>query len=810
MHTLLSDVRYTFRRLAHTPVFTAVVILTLALGIGANSAIFSVVNGVLIEPLPFEDPDRLVQIGHEYRTSKVDAPVDAPGYFDYTAQNTVFSSTAIATGWNANLTGGGGEPERIVGTRVTASYFPTYGVETQRGRAFLPEEEQVGNHRVAVISDGLWRRRFGASPAIIDSTATINGEPYRIVGVMRPGFRVNAAIDIWSPLAFTPQQRGEGARRNEYLSMVARLKPGVTVEQARADMARIAIPIRMAMDSAATENDWTLSVTPLREGLFGDVRPALLILLGAVGFVLLIACANVANLFLARAAGRERELAIRGALGAGRGRLIRELLTECMVLALLGGAGGVLLAIWATDALVALQPADLPRIQEIAVDGRVLVFTLVVSLVTGLIFGLVPALHASKPDLHDVLKEGSRSTGPAFGRGGIRGVLVVAEMALALVLLVGAGLMVRSFSRIQAVNPGFDPESALAVQMSLPASKYTTEDQRRAVQQRILDEVRALPGVRAASFISNIPMSGSISTGSFDVEGWTPPTPTEYAHGDQRIASTQYFDALRIPVLQGRVFDERDIVGSAPVAVVDETLARKFWPNESALGKRVGRRMGGDSVQWRTIIGVVGHVQQLSVRDVRRNQLYFAMGQTTFAGLSLIVRGSGRAADLAAPVREAIRRVDPEQPVYNVRPMTEHVASSRAGARFSALLLSLFAALAALLAAIGIYGVMSYSVSQRTHELGIRMALGAERGAVLGLVIRQGMVIASLGIVVGLAGAFALTRLMATQLYSTSPSDPITYAVVAISLAAIALLSTYLPARRATRVDPTTALRSAM
>jgi predicted permease len=809
MATLLGDVRYTFRRLAHAPAFTAVVILTLALGIGANSAIFSVVNGVLIEPLPFEDPDRLVQIGHQYRTSKVDAPVDAPGYFDYTEQNTVFSSTAIATGWSANLTGGGGEPERLVGTRVTASYFPTYGVETQRGRGFLPEEEQVGAHRVSVISDGLWRRRFGASPAIIDSTVTINGEPYRIVGVMRAGFRVGSAIDIWSPLAFTPEQRSENARRNEYLGMVARLKPGVTVDQARADMARIARPIRMAMDSTATENDWTLSVTPLRDELFGDVRPALLVLLGAVGFVLLIACANVANLFLARAAGREREFAIRGALGAGRGRLVRELLTECIVLALLGGAGGVLLAIWATEALVALQPADLPRLHEIDVDARVLVFTLVVSVATGLIFGLVPSLHASKPDLHDVLKEGSRAAGPAFGRGGIRRVLVVAEMALALVLLVGAGLMVRSFARIQSVDPGFDPEGALAVQMSLPASKYPDETQRRAVQQRVLENVRALPGVRAAAFISNIPMSGSISTGSFDVEGVTPTGPTDYPHGDQRIASSGYFDALRIRVIEGRVFDDRDIVGSQLVAVVDETLARKYWPNESALGKRVGRQVG-DSVVWRTVIGVVAHVQQLSVRDVRRNQLYFSMGQTTFAGLSLIVRGSGRAADLAGPVREAIRRVDPDQPVFNVRPMTEHVAGARAGARFSTLLLSLFAALAALLAAIGIYGVMSYSVAQRTHELGIRMALGAERGTVLGLVIRQGMVIAGIGIVIGLAGAFALTRLMQTQLYSTSPSDPATYVLVAISLATIALLSTYLPARRATKVDPTSALRSAM
>jgi putative ABC transport system permease protein len=802
----MNALRYTFRRLAHSPGFTAVVILTLALGIGANSAIFSVVNGVLIEPLPFEDPDRLVQIGHEYRKMKVDAPVDVPGYFDYTAQNTVFSSTALVTGWNANLTGGGGEPERLIGSRITASYFPTYGVEPQRGRGFRPDEENLGQHRVVVISDGLWRRRFGESPAITDTTITLNNESYQVVGVMRPDFRITTAVDVWSPLAFTPEQRT--ARFNEYLGMVARLRPGVTLEQARADMSRIAAGVRrQEMDSTATEDDWTLSVTPLRDGLFGDVRPALLILLGAVGFVLLIACANVANLLLARAAGRERELAIRTALGAGRARLVRELLVESIVLALLGGAGGVLLAIWATDILVALQPPNLPRIQEIGVDARVLGFTFAISLVTGIIFGLFPALQASRPDLNGVMKEGARAASPAFGRAGIRRVLVAAEVALALVLLVGAGLMVRSFSRVQAVNPGFTPEGALAVQMSLPASRYADEAQQRSFQQRVLQEVRAIPGVQAAGFISNIPMSGSISTGSFEVEGWQGATPTDYAHGDLRIASDGYFETLRIPLLQGRFFDARDVVGSAPVAIVDEALVRKHWPNENPIGKRVGRE-SGDTVAWRTVIGVVGHVQQLGVADVRRTQLYFPMGQATFGGLSLIVRGGGAAADIAAPVREAIRRVDPDQPVYNIRPMTDHVAASQAGARFSALLLSLFAGLAGLLAAIGIYGVMSYAVAQRTHEMGIRMALGAERNAVLGLVLRQGMVIAAIGIVVGLAGAFALTRVIEQQLYGVSPSDPLTYALVALGLGAVALFSTYLPAVRATRVDPTTALRS--
>jgi putative ABC transport system permease protein len=802
----MTELRYTLRRLAHSPAFTTIVVLTLALGIGANSAIFSVVNGVLIEPLPFADADRLVQIGHEYRKMKVDAPVDAPGYFDYTAQNAVFSSTAIVTGWNANLTGGGGEPERLIGSRVTASYFPTYGVETQRGRGFRPDEEQLGNHRVAVISDGLWRRRFGASPGITDTTITLNNEAYRIIGVMRPGFRISTAVDVWTPLAFTPEQRG--ARFNEYLGMVGRLKPGVTLEQARADLSRIAASVRREyMDSTSTEDDWTLSVTPLREGLFGDVRPALLVLLGAVGFVLLIACANVANLLLARAASRERELAIRIALGAGRGRLVRELLTETVVLALLGGIGGVLLAVWATDTLVALQPANIPRLHEIAVDGRVLAFTFGISLVTGILFGLFPALQASKPDLHDVMKEGTRAASPAFGRGGIRRLLVAAEVALALVLLIGAGLMVRSFGRVQGVNPGFEPAGTLAVQMSIPPSKYPTEDQQRAFQQRVLQEVRALPGVQGASFISNIPMSGSISTGGFEAEGWQPPTPSDFAHGDIRIASTGYFETLRIPLLQGRTFDERDVVGSAPVAIIDETLARKHWPNENPIGKRVGRDVG-DSTAWRTVIGMVGHVQQLGVTDVRRTQLYFAMGQQTFPGLSLLVRGSGDPADLTPAVRAAIRRVDADQPLYNIRPMTEVVAASRAGARFSALLLSLFAALAAVLAAIGIYGVMSYSVSQRTHELGIRMALGAERQAVLGLVLRQGMLIAGAGIVVGLAGAFALTRLVERQLYDVSPSDPLTYTLVALGAGAVALVATYLPAARATRVDPTMALRS--
>jgi len=610
MDTLLHDVRYAIRSLLRRPMFAAVVVLTLALGVGANTAIFSVVNAVLLRPLPYREPDRLVTVNHFYPSfNGLEAPVSAPGFADYRSRVRAFGSVAVQAGWSPNLTGRG-DPERLTGARVSGQYFSTLGVPAALGRTLRPDEDQPGRQQVVVLSDALWRRAFGADPRAVGQTLTLNGRSHEIVGVMPPGFRdfFGRTVELWRPLALDPAALTSDARTSEWLTLTARLAPGVTIEQARAELRALAEQLKREYPGSYPA-DWSLSVTSLRDWGTGSIRPALLVLLGAVGFVLLIACANVANLLLARGAARSKEIAVRTALGAGRGQLVRQLLTESVLLALAGGLLGLAFADAGVRALVTLTPATLPG-EEIGIDGMVLLFTVVVSLGTGLLFGLVPALQASRVDVQGMLKEGGR--GAAGDRGGqaLRRALVVAEVALALMLLAGAGLLMKSFARLQSVQPGFDPNNLLTLTLALPQAKYPTDTQQIAFFDQVLPRVAAIPGVQAVGATSAIPFGGSGSTSSFQVEGFQPAPDEPGPWGDFRVVSPDFLRALRAPLLRGRHFTERDGPGAPPVALVDEELARRYWPKEDAVGKRVTfGAPDGEETEWIEIVGVVGHIK---------------------------------------------------------------------------------------------------------------------------------------------------------------------------------------------------------
>ena len=810
LETLIQDVRYGVRVLAKNPGFTAVAVLTLALGIGANSAIFSVVNAVLLRPLAYEDPERLVLINHNYRKLDLKATVSAPGYAYYREHARSFSAVAAFTGWSVNLTGDG-EPERLQGMAVTPNIFPLLGAEAARGRALLEEEGQVGRNKVVVLSDALWQRRFGGDPNVLGRAVTLNGEPYTIVGVMPPSFQFGREFgppaDFWAPITFTPQQLAPTNLTNEYLTVLASLKPGVSITQAQAELDSIARTLRDQYMPGSDESNWGLLATPMRELVVGNIRPALLVLLGAVALVLLIACANVANLMLARSATRQKEIAIRAALGAGRGRVMRQLLTESTLVALAGGAAGLLLAGWGVNFLVRINEDKIPRAYEIGLDWNVVAFTAGVALLTGLVFGLGPAFRAARVDLHDTLKEGGRG-GSAGMRRGVRGALVVAEVSLAVVLLVGAGLLVRSFVSLQHVSPGFRPEHVLAMQVSLPLNSYKEPQQRAAFYRQALERIGALPGVRAAGATSVLPMSGQTQSGSFNIEG-RPVAPNEpRPHGDRWSVTHDYFRAMGIPLLRGRYFSERDAEDAPGVAIVDEAMARKYWPNEDPVGRRISFEGGTANPKWREVVGVVGHVKHKGLEGESRAQYYVPHPQNPGSSMFVVAQAEGDPSVLAGPVRDAIRSIDRDLPVYSVTTMERMVADSLAERRFSMLLLGVFAAVALLLAVVGLYGVLSYTVAQRTHEIGIRMALGARAADVLRLVVGQGLWLAIAGVGLGIAFALALTRLMRGLLYGVSPADPATFAGVALVLLAVALAACLVPALRATKVDPTTALRA--
>jgi putative ABC transport system permease protein len=799
MNNLMRDLRYGARMLRKNPGFSLIAVITLSLGIGANIALFSVVNGVLLRPLAYHTPERLVWIGHSEAKPNRASAISPPTFVDYRNQCQSFENlTALLYGSTFNLTGEG-EPERLQGRRVSANFFATLGVAPAMGRGFLAEEDEPGGNRVVVLSHNLWQRRFGADRDIIGKVLRLNGQDFTVVGVMPASFRWQTD-ELWSPLALGPENFTPRGRGSHFLQVIARLKPQVTLQQAQAEVGGIATQIvRQNPETYPAGSGFTAHVKLLRDQVVGDVRLMLLVLFGAVGFVLLIACANVANLLLARASARRKEIVIRAALGASRFRLIRQMLTESLLLAALSGLGGLELARWGIDLLLKLNPADLPRLQEITVDARVLSFLLGLSVLVVFLCGLAPALQASKTDLQETLKEGGRGSGA--GRQRTRSLLVVAEVAMSLLLLTGAGLMIRSFLRLMQVNPGFSPDQVLTMRVDLPASNYPEPPQRRAFFQQTLERIRALPGVISAGAVGELPLAGGVRSATFTIEGRQTGPNEAPPHSDIRTITPGYFQTMKIPLRTGRDFTEQDNAGVRPVAMIDETLAQLYWPGEDPIGKRLDLQFeSGDGPVWREIVGVVGRIKY-------KGQIFYPLAQGRTSGMHLVARTTTDPLSLVSAVRGVIRDVDPEQTVYRVMTMEQVVADAVARPRLTMLLLGLLAALALSLAVVGVYGVMSYAVAQRTQEIGIRMALGAKAGDVLKFIIRQGMKLVLIGIGIGLMGALALTRLMTNLLFGVGATDPVTFIVIALLLTTVALLACWIPARRATKVDPMIALR---
>ena len=812
MDTLLQDLRYSLRRLAKSPSFSAIVVLTLGLGIGANTAIFSAVNAILLRPLPYAEPERLATIEHVYPSLDLEAPVSAPGFRDYAERGRSFQSMAVQTGWAANLTGVG-EPVRLQGARVTGRFFPTLRVPAMVGRTIQPGEDAAGQDHVVVLGYAVWQRLFGGDPGVVGRSLSLNGESYQVVGVMPREFRdfFNRNVELWSPLVFQPDQLTDENRTSEFLSLTARLRDGVALADAQAEMRALAGQLKR--DYPATyAPDWSLGVTALSTRATGNIRPALLVLLGAVGFVLLIACANVANLLLSRAAARGKEIAIRSALGASRDRLVRQLLTESAILSLAGGAVGLVLAYWGVRTLGAINAGNLPRAEEIRVDGVVALFTLAVSLLAGLVFGLAPALHAARPNLQSTLKEGGRGSAGDRGSQSLRRMLVVAETALALTLLTGAGLLIKSFARLQGVDPGFVPERMLTFNLALPDARYAENPQQIAFFDRVLPALRAAPGVHSAGATSVMPFGGGWSTASFEVEGYQTPENQPGPWGDVRIVTPGFLETLRVPLTRGRLLSEQDRDGGPTVAVIDEEFVRRFWPRDNPIGKRFtfGPPDGATDTttrEWIEVVGVVGHTKHEGLDAEARLQLYLPYRQVPQQFMTVAVRTAGDPDRYVNQLRDAVRSVDPELPISNVRTMDELIEQSVGQRRLSMMLLSLFSGIALVLASIGIYGVMSYSVTQRARELGVRIALGAGQADVLRLVLRQGMSLALTGIAIGVAAALLLTRLIQSQLFAVRASDPLTFVGVALLLGVTALAANLVPAVRAMRVDPAVVLR---
>jgi putative ABC transport system permease protein len=805
MRTLLKDVRYAARVLARQPGFTLVAVLALALGVGANTAIFSVVKAVLLKPLPYPESDRLVWLREVNPANNIpDEPASAPNFNDWRTDARTLDGVAAYSETALTMTGDG-EPERIPAAATSANFFRVLGVAPALGRDFLAEEETQGKNRVVVISHGLWRRRFGASPNVIGQALTFGGNQFTVVGVAPPDFKnpVPGAkpAEAWFPLAFNFDP---SRRRSDFLSVFARLKQGATVEQARAELEGVGA--RLARDYPATNTGWSVSLVPLREKVVGDVRLALLVLMGVVGFLLLIACANVANLLLARATSRRQEIAVRSALGAGRRRLVRQFLTESVLLALAGGALGLLFAWWGVELLVSLSPGNIPRLDEVGLDRSVLLFTFGVSLLTGVVFGLLPALQASKTDLASSLKEGgSRGATAGAGASRLRNVLVVSEIAIAVVLLAGAGLMIRSFEAIRDVDPGFRPDRTLTSDFSLPAAKYKEDAQVTSFFEQLGARAAAMPGVERVGLVSNIPFSGGDIAG-FVIDGRPEPPPEQVLDAEYRVVSPDYFDVMGIPVVRGQLFTERDRAGSPAATVINETMARRYWPGEDPIGKRINL---GDpsSSPWRTIVGVVRDIRNESLDKEPYPQMYAPLAQFPRRQMTLVARTSGEPSALVPALRRDLSSLDKDLPLYNVRTMEQVLADSISRRRFQMLLITAFAGVGLLLAAVGIYGVISYSVAQRRHEIGVRMALGARATDILRLVVGQGLGLALAGVGCGLVAAFALTRVMASLLYGVSATDPVTFASVSLALLGVALAACLVPARRATKVDPMVALR---
>jgi predicted permease len=808
LNDLSQDLRYGIRMLGKNPGFTAIAVLTLALGIGANTAIFSVVNAVLLQPLPYPHPEGLVMVWEKIQLSHYqnDQNTPAPANFaDWKKENSVFEDMAAIGYRSFNLTGDG-EPLRVEGQAVSAALFSVLQIEPALGRAFTDDEDRFGGPHVVVLSYGLWASRFGGDANILGKTILMDGEGYTVVGVMPQGFQFPDPDDqLWVPIALSPAELAN--RGSHYLRVVARLKPGVSLTQAQSQMNTIAEGLTEKYP--ATNTGGSVNVIPLHEQVVANVRPALLVLLAATGFILLIVCANLANLLLSRATTRSRELAIRMALGASRSRIVRQLLTESVLLGVAGGLLGLLLAFWGVDALRFASPPDLPRVAETAVNAPVLVFGVTISILTGLLFGIAPALQSARRDVHNSLSEDGRESarGP---RVAMRKVLVVSETALGVIVLVGAGLLLRSFLRLEQVDLGFEPQDVLTMRVILHGTNYSKPPQRTAFYQRTLERIESLPGVKSAAAISFLPLTNSGGRSGFTIEGGMLLDPGQLPFAVVRTVSPGYFHTMQIPFFEGRDFSWSDTPESSAVLIINQAMASLYWPNENALGKRIKQGRLDSPVPWQTVVGIVDNVREFDPVNPPRPAMYFPAGQSTDVRASLrdwVVRASGDPLSLSAAVRSAVWDVDKDLPISRLQTMEKVRAASVASQQFNLLLMGLFGCLALVLATTGLYGVTAYSVAQRTREIGIRLAIGAQTGDVLKLVMGQGMRLTVIGIAVGLAGAVASTRLMSSLLFGVSATDPMTFAVVSLLLTAVALLACYIPARRAMKVDPIIALR---
>ncbi|MBA4138845.1 MAG: hypothetical protein C0518_16190 [Opitutus sp.] len=795
--TPMNDFRLALRQLRQSPGFTALALLTLALGIGACTAIFTVVNSVILRPLAYPESERLMIIRETNLPQFPEFSVSPANYRDF-AKAEAFSSIYVVQGFSYNLTGRG-EPQRVIGQRASAGIFDVLGTAPALGRTYTADEEQPGKNNVVILSHAFWQNQFAGSRDIVGQSITLNNTPHTVIGVMPEGFRRGTTTQVYAPFSLNEQQWAN--RGGHYLTAYARLKPGVTHEQARVQLETIAA--RLAEQFPDTNKNWGVLAKPWLEYATGDIRPTLFALLGAVGFLLLIACANVANLLLARATARQREISVRAALGATRWHILRQLLAESLVLGLTGGVLGVWVGHWGLKAMLAIAPPNLPRAAEIALDGRAVLFTVAVALVTGIAFGLVPAIQSLKINLVDALKDGSRGTSDAR-RHWVRSGLVVTEIALALVLLTGAGLLMRSFTKLAHTPPGFEPENALFVQVTAPATKYDTREKQAAFIEALLSRFGALPGVQAAGATQAMPFSETDYVLGLEIEGRAVPQ-SELPSTNYFAVSPDYFPAMGIKLLRGRGFTEQDRAGSPRVAIISQALADKFFPGQDPLGKRI--HMTNGPTTWREIVGVVNEIKHASVDQETTPQTYEPLAHTPFTNLGFVLRTAGDPAAIAATVRREVYAVDPDQPVARTELLTKLVTDSTARQRFAMTLFGVFSSLALLLAAIGIYGVMAYAVTQRTNEFGVRLAIGASPGDILLLVLKEGGKLAAFGIVAGLLGSLAAGQAIQSMLFQTGARDPVVFGAIAALLGGVALLACLIPALRATRVDPQVALR---
>lgn len=801
METLIKDLRYGVRSFLKRPGFLVIAVATLALGIGGTTAMFTVVNSVLLRPLQFPEPERIVLFeGINPRKGITLSNMSVPDITDWQKQSQAFEQIAAFVTGNVFLSTGD-DTERVRATAVSTEFFPLFNTNPLSGRTLNADDMQKGREPAVVISYTLWQRRFGGSNDVVNGKVTFNGKSATIVGVMPAGFSYPNDSETWTPLPLDPASE---ARDNRFVSVVTRLKPQVTMSQAQTEMDTI--NQRLAENYAETNTGWNVRLIDLRDRLVGDIRTSLLILLGAVAFVLLIACANVANLLLARAAYRQKEIAVRTALGASRWRVVRQLLTESVLLSVVSGVAGLALSAWLIRLLIAISPANTPRVNEIGIDLRVFVFTLAVTMLAGILFGLFPALQSSRPNLNEALKDSGQRGSDSGGSNRVGSLLIVSEIALSFVLLTGAGLLIKSFLQLREINPGFNPENVLVMRMTLPPGKYAQGQPRAQIYKQLLDQVRATPGVQSMGAVMSLPLDGDrFNVWRGVIREGRPLTPDEETNAQHLPISHDYFQTLQIPLKAGRTFTDQDTLQSTKVVIVNETMARQLWPGENPIGRRV--IVWRDEKSPREVVGVVGDTKP-ALDEESGNAMYVPYAQDpTWGTLSLVVRTAGEPTALAASVREAIRSVDKAVPNYNVRTMNDVVSASAAPRRVPMLLLSAFAGVAMLLAMLGIYGVTSYYVTQRTHEIGVRMALGAQLVDVLKLVLRRAMLLAVVGIGIGVGGAFAVTRYLTSLLFGVKPIDAITFIAVAIVLALVVLIACLVPARKATRIDPLEALR---